>query len=52
MNSTYFIAVRHFEKVEGYLISATRASKYSTSCPVENTTRAGVHVHCIYHLSL
>jgi len=31
-------ALRHFEMVKGYLISATRPSKYSTSCPVENTT--------------
>jgi len=39
-------ALRHFEKVKVYLISATRPSKYSMSCPVEgNTTRGGVHVH-------
>jgi len=36
MNSTYFYHSQHFEKVKGHLISATRASKYSTSCPVEN----------------
>jgi len=43
MNSIFTIhdshgALRHFEKIKGYLMSATRPSKYSTSCPVENTT--------------
>ena len=36
---------RHVENVKGYLISATRPSKYSTSCSVENTIWDGVHVH-------
>jgi len=51
MNSIYIFyirdsrgALRHFEMVKGYLISATRPSKYSTCCPVENTTWGGVHV--------
>jgi len=54
MNIKYFyhsrpwtvkVALTNFEKVKGYLISATRASKYSTSCLGKNNTWGDAQVH-------
>jgi len=47
--TTVKVALSHFEKLLGYLILATRASKYSMSCPVE-IPQERVFM-CIYHAS-